>query len=300
MQHEVSGTLSSATQWESAPRSEIKPELVGKIIAQHCGNRGDVMSVLEDLQEKYGHLPRQALEIVALEMGRDLVDLYGVATFYKSFSLQPRGKHLVTVCMGTACHVRHSPLVVTEFEKRLGIRAGETTEDRSFTLETVNCLGACALGPVAVVDGHYFTKVGVSGVEAIIEKAKKGLDRVSLDDPDRTFPVGVSCPRCNHSLMDPTREIDGYPSIRVTASFGRRHGWLHISSLYGSYRIESKHDLPHDTLVNFFCPHCHQELIGALNCPECGVRMVPMIVRGGGTVHICPRRGCRGHVLDVG
>jgi NADH-quinone oxidoreductase subunit E len=279
---------------------EVKPEIVRELIAQHKGNRGDVMSVLEDLQEKYGYLPKQALEIVATEMGRDLVDLYGVATFYKSFSLTPRGKHLVTVCMGTACHVRGSSLVAKKLERQLGISAGETTKDRRFTLETVNCLGACALGPVVVADGHYFTNVGVSKVESILREAKEGLDRLSVDDGTKTFPLGVSCPRCNHSLMDPTGEIDGLPSIRVTVSFGRRHGWLRISSVYGSFNIQSKHDLPHDTLINFFCPHCHSELISTLTCPECGVRMVPMIVRSGGMVHICPRRGCRGHALDLG
>ena len=279
---------------------EVKPEIVHEIIAQHKGNRGDVMSVLEDLQEKYGFLPKHALEVVATEMGRDLVDLYGVATFYKSFTLKPRGKHLVTVCMGTACHVKGSSLVAKEFERQLGISAGDTTQDRCFTLETVNCLGACALGPVVLVDGHYFTSVGASKVESILHQAKEGLDRISVDDDTKTFPLGVSCPRCNHSLMDPTYEIDSHPSIRVTVSFGRRHGWLRISSVYGSYKIRSSHDLPLDALLNFFCPHCHSELISTLSCPECGVRMVPMIVRGGGMVHICPRRGCRGHALDLG
>lgn len=284
----------------ASARADVKPEIVREFIAQHRGNRGDVMSVLEDLQEKYGYLPKQALEVVATEMGRDLVDLYGVATFYKSFSLKPRGKHLVTVCKGTACHVRGSSLVAKELERQLGIRAGETTDDRCFTLETVNCLGACALGPVVVVDGHYFTNVGASRVASILREAREGLDRMSFNDATKTFPLGVSCPRCNHSLMDPTHEIDGHPSIRVTVSFGRRHGWLRISSVYGSYNIQSKHDLPHDTLLNFFCPYCHSELISTLSCPECGVRMVPMIVRGGGMVHICPRRGCPGHALDLG
>ncbi len=273
---------------------------MGKIIAQHKGNPGEVISVLEDIQEKFSYLPESALEIVAREMNRDLVDLYGVATFYKSFSLAPRGKHLVMACKGTACHVRDAKLVVAEFERQLEIEAGETTADRCFTLETVNCLGACALGPVVVVDGHYFTKVQRSSVESIIARAREGLDKVSLPGDANTIPVGVGCPRCNHSLMDPTHEIDGYPSIRVTVSFGRRHGWLRISSLYGSYHTESKHDIPVDSMLNFFCPHCHSELISTLSCPECGARMVPMIVRGGGIVQICPRRGCKGHVLDLG
>lgn len=298
-QHQLENTLQPVPT-DVGAQTEVNPEIVRELIAQHQGNRGDVMSVLEDIQEKCGYLPKAALDVVAVEMGRDLVDLYGVATFYKSFSLEPRGKHLVTVCKGTACHVRGSSIVATELERQLEIKAGETTQDRCFTLETVNCLGACALGPVVVADGHYFTNVGVSKVESIIREAKEGLDRISVDDSTKTFPLGVSCPRCNHSLMDPTGEIDGHPSIRVTVSFGRRHGWLRISSVYGSYNIQSKHDLPLDSLLNFFCPHCHSELISTLSCPECGVRMVPMIVRSGGMVHICPRLGCRGHALDLG
>jgi hypothetical protein len=99
--------------------------------------------------------------------------------------------------------------------------------------------------------------------------------------------------------MDPDHLLDGYPSIRVTLSFGREHGWLRLSCLYGSYTVESEYEVPMDTLVNFFCPHCHAELVGASSCPECGAPMVPMIVRGGGIVQICSRRGCKGHMLDL-
>jgi NADH-quinone oxidoreductase subunit E len=108
-----------------------------------------------------------------------LVDIYGVATFYKSFSLTPRGKHVVSVCLGTACHVRGGPSVAEEFGRQLGVKQGETTQDRTFTLQTVNCLGACALGPVVVVDGHYFSSVGQSNVKSVVEKASKGLDALA-------------------------------------------------------------------------------------------------------------------------
>src|SRR5690606_22695369 len=104
-------------------------------------------------------LPEQALREVADATGRPLVDVYGVATFYRAFSLKPRGKHVCTVCLGTACHVRGAPAVVSAFEKRLAVKAGETTSDEEFTLETVACLGACALGPIVVADGHYFSNV---------------------------------------------------------------------------------------------------------------------------------------------
>jgi methionyl-tRNA synthetase len=88
--------------------------------------------------------------------------------------------------------------------------------------------------------------------------------------------------------------------IRVTVSFGDKHGRLILSSLYGSYQAESEYPIPPDTIVQMFCPHCHAELIGGGRCPECGAPMVPMIVRGGGVVQICSRKGCRGHVLDLG
>ena len=263
-------------------------------------DHGGVISRLEQLQARHGYLPEAELKEVAKETGRSLVDVYGVATFYKAFSLKPRGKHLISVCLGTACHVQGGPRIAETFEEELGIRAGETTPDRDFTLETVNCLGACALGPVVVVDGHYFSKVTTSKVREIIGQTILGLDTIEIETDDRVFPVEVSCASCNHSLMDSGHIIDGHPSIRVTVSFGQKHGWLALSSLYGSYKVVSEYDIPQDEIVQLFCPHCHAELIGGGRCSECGAPMVPMIVRGGGVVQICSRRGCRGHMLDLG
>lgn len=276
-----------------------KDEVLG-IVEKHNGSRGSLISILEDMQAKYGYLPEEALRTVADQTGRSLVDIYGVATFYKAFSLEPRGKHLVSVCLGTACHVRGGPAVARELERQLGIEAGETTSDKEFTLETVNCLGACALGPIVVVDGHYFSKVKTSMVAEILSRSKDGLDMVEIDTDERVFPVEVSCARCNHSLMDGRRMIDGHPSVRVTMSFGNKHGWLAISSLWGSYTVLSEYDIPPDTIVQFFCPHCHAEMIGGALCADCGAPMVPMIVRGGGVVQLCSRRGCKGHILDFG
>jgi NADH:ubiquinone oxidoreductase subunit E len=260
---------------------------------------GGLISILEKIQGKYGYLPEDALRAVAEETGRSLVDIYGVATFYKAFSLTPRGKHLISTCLGTACHVRGGPAIAREIQRQLGVRAGETTADREFTFETVNCLGACALGPVVVVDGHYFPKVKPPMVKDILEKVKSGLDKVDIDTDKRVFPLEVSCAHCNHSLMDSRHLIDGHPSIRITISFGQKHGWMAISSLYGSYNVDSKHEIPPDTVVSIFCPYCHTELIGGARCAECNAPMVPMIVRGGGVVQICSRKGCKGHMLDL-
>jgi len=277
----------------------MNPEHILAILENHKGDLGEVISILEDIQTKYSYLPEEALRIVAQKTRRSLVDIYGVASFYKSFSLKPRGKHLISVCLGTACHVRGGQGIAKEFERQLGISAGQTTSEKDITLETVNCLGACALGPIVVVDGHYFSNVSQQRVKDVVQKARVGLDRVDVKTDERLFPLEVSCPRCNHSLMDRTRYIDGYPSIRVTVTFGGKHGWVRLSCLYGSYSVDHEYKVPTDTMVNFFCPHCHGELAGVSSCSECAALMVPMIVRGGGMVQICSRRGCKGHMLDL-
>jgi len=275
-------------------------EFVSGLVDQHAGSRGGLIAILQGIQARYGYLPADALKAVAEKTGRALVDIYGVATFYRSFSLEPRGKHVCSVCLGTACHVRGGPAVAEEFERELSVSRGGTTGNREFTLETVNCLGACALGPIVVVDGHYFSNVSPVGVKGIVENARRGLDNVEVRTDQRVFPVEVSCARCNHSLMDREHPVDGYPSIRVTVAYDHVHDHIHLSSLYGSYNVESEHEIPLDTVADFFCPHCHAHLIGSSNCPECRTPMVPMIVRGGGIVQICSRRGCKGHILDVG
>src|SRR5512143_2446850 len=114
-----------------------------------------LLAILTEIQERYHYLPHHALVLLAETLDLPLSQIYSVATFYHAFSLKPRGAHLVRVCMGTACHVRGSPQILDRMGKKLGIHAGETTRDRSVTLETVNCLGACALGPIAVVDDKY-------------------------------------------------------------------------------------------------------------------------------------------------
>jgi NADH-quinone oxidoreductase subunit E len=264
------------------------------------GNEGGLIARMELIQARYGYLPKEKLQSLSEETKRSLVDVYAVATFYKAFSLEPRGRHLISVCLGTACHVQGGPRIAAVIAGELGIKPGRTTSDREFSFESVNCLGACALGPVVVVDGHYFSKVKTTDVKGILEQTRKGLDLVEIETDERIFPVEVSCARCNHSLMDPRHVIDGRPSIRVTVSFGSKHGWLALSSLYGSYKVSSEYEIPIDEVVHMFCPHCHAELIGASKCSDCGAAMVPMIVRGGGVVQICTRRGCRGHMLDTG
>lgn len=261
---------------------------------------GRLLADLEDIQRTYGYLPETALRHVAERSGRTLAEIYGVATFYKAFSLKPRGQHLVSVCLGTACHVRGGPSILDAFQTRLGVEAGETTSDQTFSLERVNCVGACALGPMVMVDGTSFPKVERSRVDTILRKARKGLDTELTGDDPRLIPLSVSCPRCNHTLMDPKNPIDGHPSVRVTVSFEDRHAPLYLCSLYGRYAVVSEEPLPPNAELAYFCPHCHTELNSATPCPACNARMVPMIVRGGGTVQICAREGCKVHLLDLG
>jgi len=278
---------------------EFDDSVAVEVLEKYTDKLGGLIAILEDVQAKYGYLPKASLETISKKTGRSMVDIYGVASFYRAFSLKPRGQHLISVCLGTACHVRNAPVIAKKFEDLLGVPSGQTTSDKQFTLETVNCLGACALGPIAVVDGHYFSNVRSSQVSEIIGKTLSGLDKVEIQTDQRIFPVDVSCPRCNHSLMDSEHLIDGYPSIRVTVSFKDKHGWSALSSLYGSYNVDSEYEIPDNVLVHIFCPHCHSELNSGATCGICGASMVPMIVRSGGIVQICSRRGCKGHILDL-
>ena len=282
-----------------AATEEVDPQDILRILARHREDRGALIAILEDIQARYGHLPEEALRTVAEETGRSLVDIYGIATFYHSFTLQPRGKHVVFACLGTACHVRGAARVVEELEHQLGIQAGQTTPDRQFTLETVNCLGACALGPIVVADGRYFCNVRSLGVANILEKARHGVDGTRPEDDETVFPLEVTCPRCNHTLMDPGTPVDGLPSIGVTVDCRNVFHPVNLSSLYGSFSSAGSAEIPEGAVCGFFCPHCHGQLGGPSRCRECGAPMIPMIVRGGGIVQVCARRGCREHRLDL-
>jgi len=180
MKRDIATSSEIATSHEAKTRAPEDGDLkhVLAILDKHAEDGHGLIAILEEIQRRYGYLPEKALRTVGERTGRSLVDIYGVATFYRSFSLQPRGKHLISACLGTACHVRGAARIVEALERQLGIKTGETTPDKEFTLETVNCLGACALGPVVVIDGHYFSNVDTAGVNRILEKARAGLPQV--------------------------------------------------------------------------------------------------------------------------
>ena len=132
-----------------------------------------LIGILQDIQAEHNYLPYDALVKVSGQMKIPLSRLYSLATFFKAFSLEPRGKHIVTVCLGTACHVRKAPRIVDEISRYLAIEPGGTTTDGMFTLETVNCLGTCALGPVAVIDGKYHGNLTAQTVRSLLDKYTK-------------------------------------------------------------------------------------------------------------------------------
>lgn len=146
---------------------------VDAIIDEYGGEQRFLTDLLLDIQGEYNYLPREALQRVAEKMGLPAIQVNQMATFYKAFSLEPRGKHLVTVCLGTACHVRGGVRIAEQVERTLGIAPGQTSKDRQFTLETVNCVGCCALGPMMLVDGKYYGKLAASGVEKVLKQYRE-------------------------------------------------------------------------------------------------------------------------------
>ncbi len=143
-------------------------------IAKYGNDRSLLLSMFQDIQREYRYLPKEAIKYVCEKLNIPVVKGYEMATFYKSLSLVPRGKHTIHVCMGTACHLKGAPGVLEAFERDLKVKRGGTTEDMLFTLESVNCLGACALAPLVRVDEKDFGKVNQTSVKNIIDEYKRG------------------------------------------------------------------------------------------------------------------------------
>jgi NADH-quinone oxidoreductase subunit E len=143
------------------------------IIEREGAGEGALIAILEMIQERCRHLPPEALILASAWLGVPLSQVYSVATFYNAFSLVPKGKQCMRVCMGTACHVRGSPRILDWLETQLGIKAGETTSDRLFALETVNCLGACALGPIIVTNGIYSGQMTTQKSDRLLKNLKR-------------------------------------------------------------------------------------------------------------------------------
>ena len=145
-------------------------QAVCEIIENHGYQRSSLIGILQDIQARMNYLPRKALLQVAKSLDIPVTTIYEVATFYKAFSLEPKGRHTIQVCLGTACHVRGGARILSYLENRLDAKSGGTTGDLAFTLESVNCLGACALGPMMVIDKKYYGKISTNKIEPILKK----------------------------------------------------------------------------------------------------------------------------------
>ncbi|MBT3380247.1 MAG: NAD(P)H-dependent oxidoreductase subunit E [Lentisphaerae bacterium] len=146
---------------------------LSELIEKHRGESGSVIGLLQDLMQAEGHLPEDALTRISEELDVPLSRLYGLVTFYTSLRLDPTGKHHVCVCVGTACHVNGADKIVESLERELQVTAGDTTDDGQFTLETVNCVGACALGPLAVVNGEYHSRMDQKKAEKLVAQCRE-------------------------------------------------------------------------------------------------------------------------------
>ena len=147
----------------------VSEKEIKRVLESYPKEKRHCLAILQDMQRKFGFIPREGLNAISIYLNIKLSVLYSMATFYKALSLTPKGKHVIKVCDGTACHIRGAPVLLDALERALGIKAGETTKDGLFTVETVNCVGACAIAPVVVVDEQYHPKVRPDQVEEILK-----------------------------------------------------------------------------------------------------------------------------------
>ena len=159
---------------------------IDEIVNKYEGRRTSIIMVLQDVQKHYRYLPVDALRLVAKKMDLPLAQIFGIATFYRSFSLKPKGKNHICVCTGTACHVRQASIIVDRLETSMGIKAGETTPDLELSLETVNCLGACALGPLVIANDVYYGNMTVAKTDKMLSAIRGGASGTVGDDEEES------------------------------------------------------------------------------------------------------------------
>lgn len=150
-------------------------DILQDIANKYSEREGNIISLLQDTQEAFGYIPREAINYFSEELGIAPSRLYGVATFYAQFRLKPAGRHIITACCGTACHVRGAGKIISGLQREIDLPENEdTTPDREFTLERVACLGTCSFAPVALIDGNVCGKTNLDTVIKEIKKIKKG------------------------------------------------------------------------------------------------------------------------------
>jgi NADH:ubiquinone oxidoreductase subunit E len=145
-------------------------EKLNKLLEEYEKERGSIIGLLQDIHEEFGYLPEEYLRVASKRLNVPLSRFYSLVTFYSTFRLEPIGKHHVCACVGTACHVRGAPLIVDTIERELNIKAGETSSDGEYTLDVVNCVGACALGPLVTVDGEFHGKMTQKSIKKLMKK----------------------------------------------------------------------------------------------------------------------------------
>ena len=143
---------------------------VTAIVKKYKKDKSQLVSIMQDIQAEYNYLPRSALDKLSKLLDIPQSHVYSMATFYRAFSLKERGKHIINVCLGTACHVRGGELILESLERQINIKRGETTPDRKFTLESVNCMGCCATGPVMKIDDEYFGQMSTEKVDPLLSQ----------------------------------------------------------------------------------------------------------------------------------
>lgn len=143
---------------------------IDAILQSHSHEKSALIAILQEIENLHGYLPAWALKYISEKLEVPMIQICGVASFYKAFHLTPRGKHLIRICLGTACHVRGGQRVLEELERKLNIGVGETTKDLEFTLERVNCLGCCALGPIVMVDENYYGPISPAKVSSLLKQ----------------------------------------------------------------------------------------------------------------------------------
>lgn len=168
---------------QAGTHSQRSFEKVNEIIKANGSRKSALISILQEVQEEYRYLPEEILTYIATVMGISPSKVFGVATFYENFSLEPKGKYVIKVCDGTACHVRKSQDILKTIKKKLKLKEGQnTTEDLLFTLETVSCLGACGLAPVMVINDRVYGKMTPEAVEKAIDEIFKEERGEGLND----------------------------------------------------------------------------------------------------------------------
>ena len=152
-------------------------EKVDQMLKDREGSSYELIEILQDVQEAYDYLPEEVLRVVSERIEVPLIEVFRVANFYKAFTLSPRGRYLLTICTGTACHIRGSSMFLNEVLRELDISSGETTKDGMFTVETVNCLGACALGPIVVLNGKYYGHMTTKRLRVLMKRIQEQNQR---------------------------------------------------------------------------------------------------------------------------